>query len=160
MFVKVAQDILNRQLDVLNQIDGELYARKYWQIGDASMGGHTRHMIELLDTLVNQYPTGVVRYDSRVRDLAIETEIEVAKNKLKELIKKVDLPNKPLKLQQRFGADVEVESNYYRELMYNIEHFIHHQATARVILFLEKIKVAPEYGMAYSTMEHLEQCAQ
>ena len=54
-----------------------------------------------------------------------------------------------------------IESNYYRELMYNIEHCIHHQAIIKIaLLHLGKTEIVENFGIAKSTIEYRRQCAQ
>jgi hypothetical protein len=41
--------------------------------------------------------------------------------------------NKKIELQQIIdNEEVRIESNYFRELLYNLEHCIHHQALIKV----------------------------
>ena len=54
-----------------------------------------------------------------------------------------------------------IETNYYRELMYNIEHCIHHQAIIKIALLnFGKTEIAENLGVAKSTIEYKKQCAQ
>jgi len=65
-------------------------------------------------------------------------------------------------IRQKVDSElVCIETNYYRELLYNLEHCIHHQALIRVALFqMENIKVNANFGVAPSTIEYRKQCVQ
>jgi RNA-binding protein YhbY len=65
-------------------------------------------------------------------------------------------------LQQVIGNQIlEIESNYTRELLYNLEHSIHHQALIKVaILQNNSIIIDENFGVAHSTIEYRKKCAQ
>lgn len=59
------------------------------------------------------------------------------------------------------GEEVRIESNYFRELLYNLEHCIHHQALIKVaVLQLDYLQIDPDFGVARSTLEYRKQCVQ
>ena len=59
------------------------------------------------------------------------------------------------------GVAIKIDSNYYRELLYNLEHCIHHQALIKVaVLKNENLKVDANFGVARSTIEYRKQCVQ
>jgi hypothetical protein len=70
--------------------------------------------------------------------------------------------NKTIYLEQIIdGLNIRIQSNYYRELLYNLEHCIHHQALIKVaVLQLENISVNENFGVARSTIEYRKQCVQ
>ena len=70
--------------------------------------------------------------------------------------------NKDLVLEQGTTAvSFTVKTNYFRELLYNLEHSIHHQALIKVAVLKNKnIQLCPEFGIAKSTIEYRTQCAQ
>jgi hypothetical protein len=52
-------------------------------------------------------------------------------------------------------------TNYYREIVYNLEHTIHHMALIRVGLKeLASIELPENYGVASATVKHKKSCAQ
>jgi hypothetical protein len=56
---------------------------------------------------------------------------------------------------------VGIKSNYYREIAYNLEHTIHHMALIRVgVNEVSLVQLPQEFGMAFSTIKHQQQCAQ
>lgn len=59
------------------------------------------------------------------------------------------------------GLTFRIQSNYYRELLYNLEHCIHHQALIKVaVLQFENVLLNENFGVARSTIEYRKQCVQ
>ena len=131
-------------------------------MSNSSIGEHTRHVIEMFQCLEKQYDLGVVNYDKRKRNQLIQTDTLFAKQSIDLILNQLDKPNKFIQLQQFIdGEEILIESNYHRELLYNLEHCIHHQALIKVaILQLENILVNDNFGVARSTIEYRNQCAQ
>ncbi len=153
---------LNELINLMNQLSNDDYSKQCTYLSNATIGEHMRHIIELFQTLENQYSSGVINYDSRKRDYAIQTNTSVAIEAVKSIITNLEKPNKSLKLHQVVdGETLEIESNYNRELLYNLEHCIHHQALIKVaVLQSDTITIDANFGVARSTIEYRNQCAQ
>ena len=110
----------------------------------------------------NQYESGCINYDKRLRDYPIQSDVFVAKEALKKILNVMAKPNKKVVLQQVIdGEPLNIESNYTRELLYNLEHCIHHQALIKVaILQMNHLQIDEDFGVARSTIEYRKQCAQ
>lgn len=160
MIVKTAIQTLKEIQSLLLKMNNTVYTYQCENIENSSIGMHVRHSLEMLDCLINQYEFEYVNYDERKRDKMLETDIVSASNKLDELILKLEKPNKNIvfKSNHFIGKDDEVNSNYYRELIYNIEHCIHHQALIKVVLRrFPEIGIPHHFGIAPSTIEYQEQ---
>lgn len=146
---------------LLDQLDNENYTCKHKEL-NASIGEHIRHIIEIYQSLLDNYNLGVINYDKRNRNILIQTSIKEAKYAIDEIVKSIVLPNKILILQQgMIATDFSIETNYFRELLYNLEHSIHHQALIKVALLkYPTIKLPVNFGIAKSTIEYKKQCAQ
>jgi hypothetical protein len=95
----------------------------------------------------------------------LETDKTAAINALKDLIKRISQPNKSMKLEAVFGNqnsdNIILESNFERELAYNLEHAIHHMALIRIGLNeLTDIVVSNSFGVAASTLKYRTECVQ
>jgi hypothetical protein len=103
-----------------------------------------------------------VNYDKRERNVLIQTDMNYAIHHILEIKNNLEKENKNIELQQVIdGEKIRIQSNYYRELLYNLEHCIHHQALIKVaILKCENITVDANFGVARSTIEYRNQCAQ
>ena len=152
---------LHELIDLLNQLTDQVYTTPCRELSNATIGEHTRHCIELFQCLLSQYELGVINYDKRQRDLAIQSQTEVAKTALLSLLDQLDKPNIDLVLEQDYdGNRIQINTNYQRELLYNLDHCVHHQALIKVALLSSTVQIDPNFGVARSTIAYREQCAQ
>jgi hypothetical protein len=153
---------LDELINLLQQLSNSEYAAPCIQLSNASIGDHTRHIIELFQCLENQYESGVVNYDIRERNIQMQTDTDFAIQQIISIQKNLGKKNKNIVLQQQIeGNEIQTDSNYHRELLYNFEHCIHHQALIKVAVLQHATLVVNEYfGVARSTIEYRNQCAQ
>jgi hypothetical protein len=116
----------------------------------------------MFQCLENQYEIGIVNYDKRERNKQIQTDTLFAIDQISTIQNNLDKPNKEIQLQQIIDEqEILIQSNYYRELLYNLEHCVHHQALIKVaILVANTITVDANFGVARSTIEYRNKCAQ
>ncbi|WP_395062452.1 DinB family protein [Flavobacterium sp.] len=162
MLIPSIQNTLNELSDLLSQLSKDDYTCPCHGLSNATIGEHTRHIIEMFQCLENQYEGGIVNYDNRKRDYKIQTDTTFAKETIVAVINQLDRQNKSLKLQQIVdGEELLIATNYNRELLYNLEHCIHHQALIKVaVLQNDSITIDANFGVARSTIEYKKQCAQ
>ena len=139
MLLPSIQNTLNELCNLLEQLTNDDYSQPCLALSNSSIGEHTRHSIEMFQCLEFQYESGVVNYDNRQRDKKIETDTNFAIDALKTVIENLNKPNKKIVLQQIIdGEELNIESNFDRELLYNLEHCIHHQALIKVAVLQNK----------------------
>lgn len=162
MLTKAIYNSLDELLGLLSELSDAEYVQPCPELSNATIGEHTRHVIEMFQCLENNYDSGLVNYDNRERNLMTQTSTEFACQKLIEIKNSLGRAGKAMRLQQFIdGHEVNIESNYERELLYNLEHCIHHQALIKVALLqCTQIKVDDNFGVARSTIEYRKQCAQ
>lgn len=162
MILSSINNNLDELIRLLQQLSNEEYSNPCVQLSNSSIGEHTRHIIELFQCLENQYESGVINYDQRQRNILIQTNTDFAIEKIVAIQNNLDKENKNILLQQKIdGKEIQTESNYYRELLYNFEHSIHHQALIKVaILQYTTITIDENFGVARSTIEYRNQCVQ
>lgn len=155
--------------DLLRGLSQEQYGRKLEILTNASIGQHVRHILEFYQCLFKGEQSKEVNYDARERDLKLETDVYFSINALDDIINALldvrsDFP-------VTFMADYSVledqksdliKSSFYRELAYNLEHSIHHQALIKIAITEMKLgKLVKEtFGFAPSTIRHNNTCAQ
>ena len=152
---------LSQQLQALNNLililNDDQYTRRIEHLGNASIGGHTRHIIELIQCAIAGYDKGAVDYVNRARDLALQNDRSFAVTVLDDIGKKIRVKDKQLTiLVEEIEEAIEstVTTTYFREIVYNTEHAIHHLALIKVALIEMNLDVvADDFGMAYSTMK-------
>ena len=162
MLLKSIRHSLDELLYLLNQLSDQDYSRSCPALSNATIGEHTRHILEMFQCLENCYDSGILNYDHRERNNRIQTEAECAKQCIATIKTGLKSENKIMYLEQMIdGFTVRIQSNYYRELLYNLEHCVHHQALIKVaVLQLENISVDENFGVARSTIEYRKQCVQ
>lgn len=162
MLLNSINNNLSELIDLLKQLTNTQYAAPCLHLSNASIGEHTRHIIELFQCLERQYEAGVVNYDKRERNLQIQTDTDFAIEQIGYIQDTLEKENKNIVLHQQIeGYVIQIESNYNRELLYNFEHCIHHQALIKVaVLQYEAISLDKNFGVARSTIEYRNQCAQ
>lgn len=160
-FTSVKQPLLELQC-LLNQISEEDFSKPIEFLSNASIGEHTRHIIELFNCLIASYDTGEVNYDNRNRNILIQTNPSVAIEAIHSICNKIEKENKDLILVSEFFDEIsQMPTNYYREVIYNLEHCIHHQALIKVAVFqFEHLSVHENFGVAPSTIAFRNKCAQ
>lgn len=153
---------LNNLKSLLEQLRPNDYVLPIDSLSQATVGEHTRHIIELFQCLIKAYDSNVVDYDKRVRDLMIQTNPLEALHAINDILSKIEKPNKELILHYSCSSHLNaIPTNYYRELIYNLEHCIHHQALIKVAVFqFDNIKVSDDFGVAPSTLAYRKQCVQ
>jgi hypothetical protein len=153
---------LNELSDLLHQLSDDVFSAKCTALSDATIGEHTRHIVEMFQCLEKFYDGGIVNYDLRERNNRIQTSTEFALISIRQIQKSLDKPNKELILHQIIeGENISISSNYHRELLYNLEHCIHHQALLKVALLpMKNIKIDADFGVARSTVAYRNQCVQ
>ena len=157
IFIQMTEQLKSLS-NLLLLLNDRQYNQKIVFLGNASIGGHTRHIVELLKCVTDGYNLGRVYYVNRVRNLSLETDKILAAQELTIMINNVTQPDKHMKLVtecEEGGLINIVRTTYFREIVYNTEHAIHHLALIRVALREMKLDiVGDEFGMAYSTIKY------
>ena len=161
---KSVYKVFGQLTESLNALSDEEYARPCKALSGACVGQHVRHVVELFLCLEYGYDTGIINYEERKRDHIIETNKSFAIALMQDIYSRVDRPNIELRLQAGDNDDdgkVDIPTNYYREVAYNLEHAIHHMALIRIgINEISGVKLPEEFGVAYSTIKYRQGCAQ
>jgi len=161
---KVCSNILNQPIDVVEQLNESTYSAPSHPLSNSTIGQHFSHTLEFLICFEEGYHTGSINYDKRAHDKTIEREKHIAIqtiHRINEFIHTVDF-DKPLLLEVNY--DLEKDTNETltttakRELVYNIEHAVHHMAIIKIGIkeLAPRIILPPEFGIAASTIRHIE----
>ncbi len=149
---------LEQLVSVINELSKEQLTKKLYYLHNASIGEHTRHIIEMYFCLFNHYETGVIDYYHRTRDLELEHNKILIAEKIALIKEKLTLPNKALQLKITCHETQElefIETSFNRELAYNLEHHIHHLALIKIGLIELDITIKNNFlGVAYSTQKY------
>ena len=157
IFLQLSQQLQSLS-KLLQTLQDAQYTHKIEHLGNASIGGHTRHIIELLQCAITGYQNNKVDYVNRKRNLALEIDRTFAVSVLDTIDAHLRMPDKLLAMVvEEIGdkATPIVSTTYFREIVYNTEHTIHHLALIKVALIEMKLEVVDnQFGMAYSTIKY------
>jgi uncharacterized damage-inducible protein DinB len=158
MLTKLNSEVLGELLDFLVQLKSEDFVDSSPVLKTSSIGQHVRHILELYDCLLSQYESGSVCYDDRKREKSLETDVKSAIAKIKEIQARLQLPDKEILLKMAVETDFEtIRSSFNRELCYNLEHCIHHQALIKIACNqLDYISLPSSFGVAKSTIDYVK----
>jgi uncharacterized damage-inducible protein DinB len=149
--------------NALDQLSDMQFTMSCITLSGSSIGQHVRHVVELFQCLVNGYETGAVNYDSRPRNQVIATHKAVAQECLSAIANTISHPDKPMLLYANFSLEDKpstISTTYFREIVYNIEHTIHHMALIRIgITEASEIELPQEFGVAPATLKYQAECA-
>src|SRR6187401_2505421 len=130
---QAANNILSQLSSVVGQIQEEDFCKPSRSL-NATIGEHLRHTLEFFICLEQGYRHGVINYDKRGHNKAMEKDKFIALDAIEQIRGFISTHqnDKALKLEVGYSPDSEeslsVNSNYQRELVYNIEHAVHHMA--------------------------------
>lgn len=156
--IKDCNTNLTELQDLLFKLTDEQYQHKSEILSGASIGQHLRHVVEFYICLLFGASQQKINYGNRDRNLEIETNRETAVEKIIEIKKQLTTLN----LSQRLYLEIEsytMDTSIERELLYNLEHSIHHQALIKVGLIEQNIGdlVTDAFGVAPSTLKYRNQ---
>jgi hypothetical protein len=163
-------ELLQANLQLLDQMSGllaRLDERSYGQTSplflNSSIGGHVRHCLEHYECFAEGLPHGRVNYDLRQRDILVETQPAAAlarlhslRNRLTSLLSHEH--SSAILILMDHGATHHEgcwqTSSTGRELQFLISHTIHHFALIAGLCHKHGVDIAPDFGVAPSTLRH------
>lgn len=141
---------------LVKNLSNEQFVQPVRSLGGATIGAHTRHIIEILQCTLKGYAPGTIDYFNRVRDLQLEQDRSTVLVAIDQLMRNLDFPDKSINVLANTGEDDMqsfVQTSYYREMLFNAEHAIHHMALIRVALMDMDLEiVGHDFGVAPSTL--------
>jgi uncharacterized damage-inducible protein DinB len=160
MIQSAALDTLNQLSELISQFCDHEYALGLSILSGSSIGQHSRHIIEFYECFFEGISCGTVDYDERKRNISLETDTVFAIERIKKYQEQiVDLPEDRLVLLQitfQSSDKMQINSSLYRELVYMVEHTIHHLALIKIGVrtHFDHIRLPSNLGMAYSTIKY------
>ena len=159
MIIQQLSEQLSVLKDLLIALNDSQFTQKISFLNDATIGAHTRHIIELIQCLTNGYEVGNVDYINRERNLQIEQNKAIAIRELNAVMMTSHQNDKTMDLlaeNQINESTIRVSTSYFREIEYNKEHTIHHLALIRVALREMDLKIVNDsFGVAHATLKYI-----
>lgn len=152
---------ITEQIELIcNSLDGEEYASPLAILSNATIGKHTRHIIDAFATVVRGIENAEISFDHRERNLQTENDRFFAVNLLKNYVNQISTCDfsKKVVLISDFSysentIEIRTESTLGRELIYAIEHAIHHLAIIKIGIETSLGRPLPsDFGVAPSTI--------
>lgn len=155
---------LKQGLELLEKISDEQYVFNDPKLFESGAGKHMRHILDHYESLINGW-NNKIDYDARVRNTDVEVSTEKAIEKIKLLINNLtryddseySIDQKVL-IRSNEGGQISdtpwSTSSIKRELQFMVGHTVHHYALIAFILRYQGIKVAPDFGVAPSTLQY------
>lgn len=158
MLVSDLKNSLFNLSKTIHKLTNEEYTLPIKSLSCSTIGSHVRHILEFVQCLCEQYDADTVNYDLRKRDIAIETSLETACRNIETIINRLQPKDKKLQVVfTNYNGEVShCETTFYREILYNIEHCIHHEALIKVALMeIGKLNcIDSNFGVAPSTIKN------
>lgn len=162
--IKSSQSILSQLALLVNQIEENDFCKPCPSLGNSSIGQHLRHTLEFFLCLESGCESGLVNYDNRAHDKLIERDKYIAASTLSRIQDFIALRQNDFNLKLEVSYDLNgdetqvMETNYFRELTYNIEHAVHHMAIMKIGIreVAGYIKLPQDFGIAASTIRYKE----
>ena len=160
---KACANILYQLTTLVEQIHEHDFSRPVESLSHSTIGQHLRHTLEFFLCFQNGYEQGLINYDKRAHDKLIETDKFIALAAIGRVATFIDtLEEKPLKLEAGYDPNqdvfITIDTNATRELVYNIEHAVHHMAIMKIGVreIAPYISLAKDFGIAASTVRYKE----
>lgn len=156
--------ILDQLAALVNDIDDSDFCKPSEALSKSTIGQHLRHTLEFFICFEKGFHEGLINYDKRAHDKLIESDKFLALSAIERInhfVSNLD-GSKTLKLEVGYDLKndvfVTIDTNATRELVYNIEHAVHHMAIMKIGIreVAPYITLASDFGVAASTVRYKE----
>lgn len=167
--LKVAnQEIVLQICDVIKQLTTDEYSEKLNILSGSSIGMHVRHILEFYSCFLRNVEQQKICYDNRERKLIFEVDPTSTIEEFSDISNKIGSLNENTELNLSFNPSQttsepqEIKSSVARELLYTMDHSIHHMALIKIAILynFQHLSFPDSFGVAPSTLRHQKQCAQ
>lgn len=153
--------LLEQGLELIGALPDEAFAADS-AVGKP-VGPHFRHVLEHYSCFLDGLDGARIDYDARAREAAIETDRELARERIRELLRAfrglngIDL-DQPADARLETGLGGEDDqwsrSSVRRELHFLMSHTVHHYALIGLLLAQRGIDAGNDFGVAPSTLKY------
>ncbi len=156
--------VIRQGITLLADLGAERYTPRLPLCYNASVGGHTRHIIEHYRSFLQGLEAGEIDYENRPRDSLIEHDVTYASDLLESICAQLSelggkLSNRGLLLCAETTPGIATITSVMRELEFLLSHTIHHYALVAVMARLQGCEPEPSFGVAPSTLKYQQKQA-
>jgi uncharacterized damage-inducible protein DinB len=156
-------DVLLQLSTFVNRMPEGTYSRPLEILEGSSIGKHAQHIVTCFECLFASASTGVVEYDTTLRELRPETDPRELLGRIAAmaLVLRTDDFDRTNELGLRTTFEdqtdgVLINTSFDRELWYTIEHCMHHLAMIRIAALQIGITDLPDdFGVTLSNRNYL-----
>lgn len=157
--ISALDDHLGRLAEVLSRTPAEVYAdAKIDLCFGGTVGGHVRHVMDHVRNLLDGFGSGVINYEVRRRGDAAESSpadavVVIASLRARASSSLQDESGvvRVSAMVSREGGMVAASSTLGREIVYVVDHTVHHMAMIRMMLERAGIVCPAGFGLAAGT---------
>ncbi len=162
---KACTHILSQLADLVTQISEQDFIKPSTSLSQSTIGQHLRHTLEFFICFEQSCSIGIINYDKRGHDKIIENDKFIALSTINRITDFINLLNEDKDLKLEVGYDlsdddfVTIHTSATRELVYNIEHAVHHMAIMKIGIreVCPYVKLPSDFGIAASTIRHKQE---
>ena len=160
VLIEANAHVLHQGAALLMQLDDEQYTLTAAPLFAYGVGSHMRHCLDTYECILRGLPAGRVDYDRRERDELTARNRRHARTRLLHTLSRLQQiarlnAHRPLLARQ--DSPQWTPSSLGRELQMALSHTVHHFALVALILRLQGVAVADDFGVAPSTLQHWQQ---
>lgn len=156
--------LLQQGIDLIGSLPDGVYAKNDGEYFQSGVGRHFRHVLDFYGQFLSG-DDGWINYDSRERELRVETDPGYAADHAGATIMALEAlnPGGVSTVQVRVDTGTADEqgvitrSTLERELAHLASHTIHHYAIIRLLLSTLGVAVDEAFGIAPSTLRYRKQ---
>jgi hypothetical protein len=101
------ETVLLQLKNTIQELPESTFTLKSSILSGATIGEHTRHILELYICLINQYEDGIVNYDKRERNIEIQTKPAITLITIDQILNDIYKANRKLMLQTYHNNEKE-----------------------------------------------------
>ncbi|MDW5290166.1 DinB family protein [Formosa sp. PL04] len=165
----ITSNHLNQLKELAKNLSDDQLSEPLNVLDNSTIGAHVRHVLEFYLCLFDCVHLKHLNYDDRKRDKKVETSTEKCVLVIERLLNALNTyqTDFELTLSADYSTDftdqaVSVQTTFFRELLYNIEHLVHHLAIIKIgmqTLELEET-ISDDFGISSSTIRNRKVCVQ
>ncbi len=156
--------LLNELAEVVDAVTDAQYVQTPVGVMPGSIGGHVRHCLDHVQSLLDSLGSGQLCYDHRDRGTDVESNRVSAIARMRDQARRLaelppDFIDAPIDLRVMMtanGDSLDVHSSVGRELAFVLSHTIHHNALVGAMVKTLGAAVPSRFGYAPSTVASLE----
>jgi uncharacterized damage-inducible protein DinB len=156
-------EVLRQGESLLTSLSDEDYMRKLPAVFGSTVGGHYRHCLDHLQSLLQGLDADEINYDHRERNPQIENDRAFALAETHRILRafgsiSTQFLDRPINVRSKVSYDLDaaplIGSTVGREVMYAVAHAVHHYALIAVMCGILEVPVPAGFGVAPSTLKY------